>query len=486
MSTGGVPGPEPGAPSSADQRTDPDTGQATAPGKSGPTGGLAPGEELPTRRRVVESGKRQAWRARMWLEPGLGVKRWLVVFVLCTLLGAVAFLHFTWTGPLHPLASKWILWLNEFANPDVLPLYVTGIVTMGLAFAGALGSIIMVNRALLRGTGTAPDTAVNVLYERTTLSRGVRVVAVGGGTGLSTLLTGLKAHTSNITAVVTVADDGGSSGRLREALDMVAPGDLTDCYAALSDSPVLARLLLHRFGRGDGLEGHTFGNLMLATLSEEQGGLGSAMQDIHDVLRVRGRVYPATTSPVTLIAQLSDGRVVRGESQFAGQIAPARIVQVSLEPSSPPALSPVLSAVAEADLIVLGPGSLYTSLIPGLLVPDIARAIRQSPAPLVYVASLMTEPGETDGLTLPDHVQALTQHVGRLPDWVLMNSRAIPEAVVARYRQEGAETLDLSAADADLRGRVRFADLLQAGTARHDPEKLAGALVGLVGGRRGL
>ena len=423
-------------------------------------------------------------RARMWLEPGLGVKRWLFLFAACTFIGAVAFLHFTWTGPLHPLATKWILWLNQFTDPEVLPLYATGIAVMVLALAGALYSIAMISRAMLRGTGTAPETAVNVLYERKTLSRGMRVVAVGGGTGLSNLLTGIKAHTSNITAVVTVADDGGSSGRLREALDMVAPGDLTDCYAALSDSPVLARLLLHRFGRGEGLEGHTFGNLMLATLSEEQGGLGTAMQDIHEVLKVRGRVYPATTRPVTLVAELTDGRTVRGESKFAEQIRPSRIERVRLEPENPSALTQVLEAVAGAELIVLGPGSLFTSIIPALLTPDIARAVRESPAPVVYVASLMTEPGETDGLTLGDHVDAITRHLGRTPDWVLMNSDALDPDVQARYHQEGAETLTLQGAGRDLRSRVRFAALVRSGTARHHPRKLAEALVGLWEGTR--
>lgn len=435
---------------------------------------LPAAEPAPTR------GKKVRRRARMWLEPGLGVKRWLAVFAACTFIGAVAFLHFTWTGPLHPLATKWILWLNRLTNPEILPLYVTGIVVMVLTLAGALLSISMISRAMLRGTGTAPETAVDVLYERHTLARGPRVVAVGGGTGLSNLLSGLKSHTSNIMAVVTVADDGGSSGRLRESLEMVAPGDLTDCYAALSDSPVLARLLLHRFGRGEGLEGHTFGNLLLATLSEEQGGLGSAMQDIHDVLNVRGQVFPATTRQVTLLADLEDGRTVRGESQFAAQIRPSRIRRVRLEPENPPALTQVLEALREAELIVLGPGSLFTSILPALLVPDTARAMRESPAPLVYVASLMTEPGETDGLSLQEHVQEISAHLGRTPDWVLMNSGPIEEGVRERYRAEGAEVLDLSGAGRDLRGRVRLAAVVQPGSARHDPASLARALLGLL------
>lgn len=437
----------------------------------------------PQGRRTValQKGRRAQRQAQMWLSPGMGVKRWLVLFAVCTFAGALGFLHFTWTGPLHFTATRWILWLNVFMKPEVMPLYVAGVGLMTLALGGAFWSIAMLNRSLLRGTGTAPGTpVVDLIYERRHLARGARVVTVGGGTGLSNLLSGLKAHTGNITAVVTVADDGGSSGRLRESLDMIAPGDLNDCYAALSDSPVLARLLLHRFDRGDGIEGHTFGNLMLATLSEEQGGLGAAMQDIHDVLRVRGQVFPATTQPTTLVAVLDDGREVRGESQLATSVGKARIREVRLDPPDLPALPAVLEAIKEAEMIVLGPGSLFTSIIPALLIPEIARAVCDSAAPLVYVASLMTEPGETTGLSLEDHVTAITAHLGRMPDCVLMNSEPVPTPVRERYAAEGASVLDLTGASRDLRGRVRSAALLQDGQARHDPTALAAALLNLI------
>lgn len=423
-------------------------------------------------------------RAVRWLAPGIGVKRWWTLFLLCTLVGAVGFLHFTWTGPWHFTATKWILWLNHFTNPAWLPLHVTGLAVMGLALVGALYSIAMINRALLRGTGSSPASAVDVIFEKRNLARGVKVVAVGGGTGLSNLLSGLKKHTGNITAIVTVADDGGSSGRLRQALDMVAPGDLTDCYAALSDSPVLARLLLHRFERGEGIQGHTFGNLMLATLSEEQGGLETAMQDIHEVLRVQGAVFPATTHPPTLVAHLNDGRTVRGESQFASQVGEARIQQVTLDPPNLPALPQVLTAIADAEVIVLGPGSLYTSIIPALLVPEIARAVRNSAAPLIYVASVMTEPGETTGYTLPDHVNAIVGHLGRLPDCILMNDMPVSAPILKRYHDEGAELVNLRGADRELRSRVLFAPLLQPDTAWHNPDALANALVELTAKQR--
>ncbi|WP_233218728.1 gluconeogenesis factor YvcK family protein [Deinococcus arcticus] len=426
---------------------------------------------------MVQRGQQVTRRARMWMSPGLGVKRWLLLFVVCTLVGAVGVLHFTWTGPLHFVATRWILWVNHLVSPEVMPLYTGGMALMVLSLLGALWSIMMLSRSVLRGTGTAPEQAVDLMYQRRHLARGPRIVAVGGGTGLSNLLSGLRVHTGNTTAIVAVSDDGGSSGRLRASLDMIAPGDLTDCYAALSDSPVMARLLLHRFERGDGIQGHTFGNLLLATLSEEEGGLSEAMLDIHEVLRIRGRVYPATTQPATLVARLNDGRTLRGESRFAAEMGEAQIQHVQLDPPALPALPEVLHAIREADQIVLGPGSLYTSIIPALLVPEIARELRASPAPLIYVASLMTEPGETDGLSLEDHVQAITRHLGRLPDCVLVNSAVPPRDVVARYAEGGAHLLNLTGATRELRGRAVVLPLLQPGQARHDPAALAQALL---------
>ena len=430
----------------------------------------------------------RARRARQWLTPGMGVKRWFLLFGISTIVGAVGFLHFFWTGPLHFVATRWILWLNSFTRPEVLPLWVVGSVVMGLALIGALTAMTMLNRSVLRSVGTDPGQAVNVIYSRTTLSRGPRVVVVGGGTGLSNALSGLKAYSSNLSAIVTVADDGGSSGRLREALDMIAPGDLTDCYAALSDSPVLARLLLHRFARGEGLSGHTFGNLLLATLSEEQGGLGDAMQDIHEVLNVRGSVYPATTQPVTLVARLNDGQEVRGESHLAqagGRGAGAiGIAEVRLDPPDPPTLEAVREAISGAELIVLGPGSLFTSILPALLVPDIQAGIRASAAPLVYVASIMTEPGETDHLTLDDHARMIERHLGRMPDIILANNAAVPMDVQARYRQAGATLISPQLQDPALRLKLRHAPMLMPGQAHHDPAKLSAALIAMTSQRR--
>lgn len=427
-----------------------------------------------------------ARRARRWLTFGMGVKRWFALFGLCTFVGAVGFLHFTWTGPLHIVATHWIRWLNALTKP--LPLWFIGLLLMVLALGGALYAMIMLNRSLLRSTGTDPSSAVDLIYSRTTLQRGPYVVAVGGGTGLSNLLMGLKRHSSNLSAIVTVADDGGSSGRLRESLDMIAPGDLTDCYAALSDSPVLSRLLLHRFERGDGLAGHTFGNLLLATLSEEQGGLGGAMQEIHEVLKVRGAVYPATTEPATLVARTVSGQEVRGESylgQREGARTPAgRIEEVRLEPPNLPTLPAIIQAISDAELIVLGPGSLFTSIIPALLIPGIQRAIRASKAPIVYVASIMTEPGETDGLTLDDHARMIDRHLGRMPDVILVNSAPVGPRIMAKYIAEGAQVITPQSQDPAIKLRLHRTPLLAPGKAHHHPDKLAQALLKLVAPHR--
>lgn len=439
------------------------------------------GSRSVTLERLREAASPRTRRAMTWMAPGMGVKRWFSLLIVCVLLLALGFLHFTWTGPLHFTATRWILWLNALTKPEILPLWVVGAVVMLLALAGAVTSVLMLNRTLLTATGTAPESAVEMIYSRRTLSRGPRLVALGGGTGLSNLLSGLKVFSSNITAVVAATDDGGSSGRLRAALDMIAPGDLVDCYAALSDSPVLARLLLHRFARGEGIEGHTFGNLLLATLSEEQGGLGSAMSEIHEVLNVRGQVFPATTDSATLLAELEDGQTVRGESLLHVTRAGRKVVRMGLDPAEPSTLPQVEAALLEAELIVVGPGSLLTSLIPAVMVPGVAAAIRESKAKLVYVANVMTEPGETDDLGLEDHERLLTQHIGRAPDWVLVNSAPVPLAVLGRYAAEGARLLAGQRVSVGLRQRLRYAPMLREGSGQHDPRALAVALLELLG-----
>ncbi|MDI3523166.1 MAG: hypothetical protein PWR31_1976 [Bacillota bacterium] len=323
---------------------------------------------------------------------------------------------------------------------------------------------------------------VSFLTEERQRRRGPRVVALGGGTGLSTLLRGLKEYTDNITAIVTVTDTGGSSGRLREELGVLPPGDIRSCLVALADTePLMERLFQHRFTAGTGLAGHSFGNLFLVTMSEVVGDFELAIKETSRVLAVRGQVLPSTLTSTTLEAEYTDGSRARGETNIVrlGQT----IRRLALDPPDAKPLPEALEALAQADLIVLGPGSLYTSVLPNLLVPDLAAAIRASRALKVYVTNVMTQPGETDGYTAADHVRALIEHAGPgIIEWVLVNSeRAAPE-VLARYREEGAQPVKIDRrALARLRVRSQEAPLLsQDSVARHDPDKLARALLGLL------
>ncbi|GHF98097.1 putative gluconeogenesis factor [Deinococcus piscis] len=402
--------------------------------------------------------------------------------MLASILGALSLLAFAWMGPLRGVISGTIYQLQLWLLPGVSLPWVLGLLLLFAALALGAYSILQMNRTLLRAAGMEPKHAAQEIYVQHTLGRGPRIVAVGGGTGLSNLLRGLKQHSNNLTAVVTVADDGGSSGQLRQSLNMIAPGDLTDCYAALSKHPALSQLLLHRFGRGEGLEGHTFGNLLLATLSEERGGLAPALGDLHEILRMQGKVYPATTMPTTLVAQLSDGRTVRGESRLAAELGMATVQRVKLDPPELPAVPEVLAAIEQAELIVLGPGSLFTSILPVLLVPEVGDALRRTSARLVYVASLMTEPGETDGLSLTDHFHIITQHLGRSPDWLLLNSQPLDLAMLQHYAHEGAEPLFFGSESRKLRARLRYAPLLDLSAAplvNHDSVLLAQAVLTL-------
>ena len=298
---------------------------------------------------------------------------------------------------------------------------------------------------------------------------------------MSTLLRGLKEYTSNLTAIVTVADDGGSSGRLRKEMGVLPPGDIRNCLVALADSePLMARLFEYRFPEGDptGLGGHTFGNLFIATMSAITGDFEEAVKESSRVLAVRGRVLPSTLENVVLVAECQGGRVVYGESTI-GKCG-AGIEKVFLQPGNPQALPEALESIAEADAIVLGPGSLYTSVIPNLLVAEIAHAIRESRAPRIYVCNVMTQPGETDHFTAGDHVKAIMDHAGKeIIDCVLINSGGIPEKLAEKYGQEGAYRVSIDRERFGLFGiKVIEEDLISTTDyARHDPARLAEAIM---------
>jgi uncharacterized cofD-like protein len=327
--------------------------------------------------------------------------------------------------------------------------------------------------------------------------RGARIVALGGGTGLSTLLRGLKEYLApgagkpgpgsanrehpiaDLAAIVTVTDDGGSSGRLRREYRILPPGDIRNCMVALSDDEaLLGRLFQYRFHAGRGLRGHSFGNLFLTALTHVTGDFTEAVRVSSKVLAIRGRIFPSTLANVTLEATLENGRRVQGETHISG--SPARIRRIALVPRRVRPLPEALEAIAAADLILLGPGSLYTSILPNLLIPELARAIAKSQAPRVYIANLMTQPGETAGYTLADHLRAIQRHTPRrVVDWVVANRRPVSPDVARRYRAEGAEPVAVNLRELQKLGlRVILDDLLEEhGVIRHDARRLARLLL---------
>jgi uncharacterized cofD-like protein len=312
--------------------------------------------------------------------------------------------------------------------------------------------------------------------------QGPRVVALGGGTGLSTLLRGLKEYTDNITAIVTVTDTGGSSGRLRLELGMLPPGDVRNCLVALADTePLMEQLFQYRFPGGSGLAGHSFGNLFLATMCEVVGDFEGAIKETSRVLKVRGQVLPATLTSANLVAEYVDGTVARGETSICRPGVPIR--RLSLDPPECQPVPDALAAIATADLIVLGPGSLYTSILPNLLVQGIPEALASSPAVKVYVVNVMTQPGETDGYTAADHIRAVVDQGGQqIIDWALVNTQGPVGGTLVRYREEGAEPVSVNRQELEGFGlRIKEAPLLYVNDmARHDPDKLAQSVLALL------
>ncbi len=372
-------------------------------------------------------GKRGA-RYLKYLVPGLGVKRWLIPILLgCTLIGvglAVVILDVyrkapeTWWLPLLSAAS-----LRTLDRP--LRAFLFAVIGTLLVVAGIYG----LNRSLLAPFQKPGHFVLDEVAIHRRRERGPRIVAIGGGHGLSTVLRGLKEYTYNITAVVTVADDGGSSGRIRKSLGIPPPGDIRNCLAALSnDEALLAQLFQYRFPTtDDGLTGHSFGNLFIYALSEIMGGFEEAIAESGRVLAVHGQVLPATLHDVRLVADVALTHVpsevrIEGESKIPK--FPGKVSRVWLEPNNPPAYPQIIQALLGAELIVIGPGSLFTSILPNLLVPDITEAIRASRALKIYVCNLATQPGETDGFTTGDHVQVIMDHVGEgLFDITVVNNK---------------------------------------------------------------
>ncbi len=416
-----------------------------------------------------------------WMIPGLSVKRWMLMSalgVLFTSLGLAIWLDLTPVSRLMSFVAGFLRWVTT-----VVPSHISGPVAIALGLAlifwgqnrtfGAITDVLNPH---------GEEELVDMLHNHRRLNKGPKIVAIGGGTGLSTLLRGLKKYSGNITAVVTVADDGGSSGRLRREIGVLPPGDIRNCLAAFADEEkLLTELFQYRFEAGDGLQGHSFGNLFLTAMSEITGDLEQAVIASSKVLAIRGCVLPATLSDVKLWAKMADGRLIEGESRIPQ--AGGRIVDFGCYPRHPRALPAAVKAIEKADFIIMGPGSLYTSIIPNLLVPEIREAIANSSAPRIYVCNIMTQPGETDGYSVADHIKAIDKVCGeKLFDAVLVQQRSPSESALRRYALEHSHPVFLDREEiTKLRRRVVIANImdedLETGYVRHNHEKLAGLLV---------
>lgn len=408
------------------------------------------------------------------------MKRWLVLIVIGTaLLGlgvAIVMLDIYRANP----ESELLALISMAALPRVLRAFVLG----SLGVAVLVYAVFRLNRSLLAPYMRPGKPVVEAVAQHRRLGRGPKIVAIGGGTGLSTLLRGLKKSTGNLTAIVSVADDGGSSGRLRQSLGLPPPGDIRACLAALSnDENLLTQLFQYRFSEGDDLGGHSFGNLFIAAISDVTGSFQEGVMEAGRVLAIRGQVLPSTASTINLVADkvLSTEREavrIEGESRLSS--GPGKIRRVQLEPNDPPAYPPAIQAILNADMILIGPGSLYTSILPNLLVPDITKAIRASRAFKVYVCNVATQPGETDKYNCPEHWLAVEAHIGReIVDIIIANDNLSGEL------PEGVQAVD-PCIDGNSPEPLYVTDLVDPDLpSRHDPDLLAEALIALLEERTG-
>lgn len=415
-----------------------------------------------------------------WLSPGLFVKRWLLISlsgVFLTSFGLAIWVKLTPVNRFLEFVSQALEMIARLVPNSVSgPLAV--LLGVFLLFWGQSRTVETITEAL---QPDASEELVDRLLAHRRLHRGPKIVAIGGGTGLSTLLRGLKQYSSNITAIVTVADDGGSSGRLRREMGILPPGDIRNCIAALADEEkLLTELFQYRFHAGDGLSGHSFGNLFISAMTEITGDLEQAIDASAKVLAIRGKVLPATLTDVSLWAKLADGRIIEGESKITE--AMGQIRQIGCHPADPVALPAALAAIKEADYIIIGPGSLYTSIIPNLLVPAIRQALAEVTVPRVYVCNIMTQPGETDNYSVADHIRAIEKVCEeRVFDAVLAQRTAPSPQSLQLYAQEHSHPVFLDREEVGKMGyRIVLANVMAEDevTAKvsHDPQRLARVL----------
>ncbi len=410
-----------------------------------------------------------------WLIPGLQVKRWFALIFVGAVMMTLGILILVDIKPIYYTMQ----FISTIANKISTEWLAFGIVMIGAAifFKGWQKTNLSI---LDLDEDRNNDILLENLYRRRKLNRGPRIVAVGGGTGLSMLLSGIKNITNNITAVVTVGDDGGSSGRLRESMGILPPGDIRHCITALADDEdLVTKLFKYRFKNGEGLEGHSFGNLFLTALCAITGDMVTAVKESSNVLSIRGRVLPSTLDDMKLVAELEDGRVIHGESTIPE--AHGKIKRLFTEPANCRALEDAIHAIRNAELIILGPGSLYTSVIPNLLIKEIADEIAKSKAKKIYVCNIMTQPGETDDYKVSDHLKALIQHAGsnKIVDAVLVNDY-LPENLADKYQKSDSYPVKLDAGEIKKMGIKIVAKKLiensREGLVRHSSNRVARAV----------
>ncbi|MGE5595677.1 MAG: gluconeogenesis factor YvcK family protein [Hyphomicrobiales bacterium] len=416
-----------------------------------------------------------------WLYPGMHIKRWLLLLLFGVALMGLgiayvlreAYLQYNLPGIFYYLTLQFIPRWGRGLLFITLSLNTVGLATWKL------------NQSLLYAF-VRPDrdeSVAEAIYNKRILGRGPKIVAIGGGTGLSMLLRGLKQHTSNLTAIVTVADDGGSTGKLRQEFGVIAPGDIRQCIAALAEAePLMSRLFQYRFTEGSGLQGHSFGNLFIVAMSEITGNFETAIHETSRVLNVRGAILPSTLEDVTLSAVTNDDEMVHGEHNITERGSGIR--ELYLNPPWAEAHPDAVRAILDADIVVIGPGSLYTSVLPNLLVDGIRKALAQTEACRIFVCNVATQHGETDGFTAADHLDALFRHAGgRLVDAIIANNNIAPtlpeswrSSAVPLSRNGDARALDgITVVEEDV--------VAEENRYRHDPNKLAATILRLYDGR---
>lgn len=407
-----------------------------------------------------------------WLKPGVRIKRWFFFGIFGILLIAFGFTELAVRRVYDIYYKIFYIFLN-----------ITGVLVIYISVVESMKSIIALTNKGYIHLSLDSRKMENLIYEKRLLVKGPKIVVVGGGTGLSTMLRGLKYYTSNITAIVTVADDGGGSGALREDLGMLPPGDIRNCILALADTePLMEELLQYRFPDGR-LKNQSFGNLFLAAMDGVSENFEDAVQKMSSVLAVTGKVLPVTLEDMKLVAELENGSKIEGESQIPEEAIKqkTRIRKLMIEPNDAKPLQDAIKAIEEADAIVLGPGSLYTSIIPNLLVKDIAENIRKSDAIKIYISNIMTQPGETQGFKASDHIKVLKKYGGRgIVDYVIANRGDIPSDIKEKYLKDNSQLVDLDRKELKNLGvEIIEASLakIEKGYVKHDSEYLAEVLV---------